>query len=197
VESIDTQRVQELLDAGAQLVEVLPKGAYDREHLPGAVNLPLVEMTPAAAEALDRSRPVVTYCYDHECDLSSRAARWLEVLGFPEVYDYMNSKVAWLGYGLPFEGTDGPETRATDGAPVDHHLRAGVVDGRRRAALGPRLALGRRAARTGPAGGARRRWLTPNPPGSSSATSSPARSTRRRPWSPTPSPPARPGSGPP
>ncbi len=111
METIDTQRVQELLDAGAQLVEVLPKGAYDREHLPGAVNLPLVEMTPDAAEALDRSRPVVTYCYDHECDLSSRAARWLEVLGFPEVYDYMNSKVAWLGYGLPFEGTDGPDTR--------------------------------------------------------------------------------------
>ena len=40
VETIDTQRVQELLDDGAQLVEVLPPGAYDREHLPGAVNVP-------------------------------------------------------------------------------------------------------------------------------------------------------------
>lgn len=112
METIDTERVQELLDAGAQLVEVLPKAAYDKEHLPGAVSLPLTELTPDAAGALDRDAPVITYCYDHECDLSSRAARWLDVLGFAEVYDYMNSKVAWLGYGLPFEGTDGPETRA-------------------------------------------------------------------------------------
>jgi len=123
VETIDTEGVQRLVDEGAQLVEVLPKAAYDREHLPGAVSLPLVEMTPDAVASLDRDRPVVTYCYDHECDLSSRAARWLEVLGFAEVYDYMNSKVAWLGYGLPFEGTDGPACRAlarADEVPLHH-----------------------------------------------------------------------------
>ena len=112
METIDTEHVQQLARKGAQLVEVLPKEAYDREHLPGAVNLALVDMTPDAVSVLDRDRPVITYCYDHECDLSSRAARWLDVLGFREVYDYMNSKVAWLGYGLAFEGTDGPATRA-------------------------------------------------------------------------------------
>jgi rhodanese-related sulfurtransferase len=35
VQTIDTQAVQDLIDEGAQLVEVLPKSAFDREHLPG------------------------------------------------------------------------------------------------------------------------------------------------------------------
>jgi rhodanese-related sulfurtransferase len=123
VETIDTEEVRKLVAEGAQLVEVLPKDAYDREHLPGAVSLPLTEMTPEAVAILDRDRPVVTYCYDHECDLSSRAARWLEVLGFRDVYDYATSKVAWLGCGLPFEGTDGPPSRAlarSERVPVHH-----------------------------------------------------------------------------
>jgi rhodanese-related sulfurtransferase len=118
VDTIDTEGVQELLGAGAQLVEVLPKDAFDREHLPGAINIPLTEMTEEAVGRLDRSRPVIAYCFDHECDLSPRAAAWLEVLGFEQAYDYTASKVAWLAMGLPFEGTDGPATRA--GGRLEH-----------------------------------------------------------------------------
>jgi len=118
VETIDTGGVQELLGEGAQLVEVLPKADFDREHLPGAISIPLPEMTEESVERLDRSRPVIAYCYDHECDLSPRAAVWLEELGFERAYDYTASKVAWLAMGLPFEGTDGPDTRA--GARVGH-----------------------------------------------------------------------------
>ena len=48
---------------GAQLVEVLPAGDYDWAHLPGAVNLPLKELDARRGQ-LDRSRPVIVYCYD-------------------------------------------------------------------------------------------------------------------------------------
>jgi len=34
------------------------------------------------------------------------------MLGFPEVYDYVPGKAAWLAMALPFEGERGPETRA-------------------------------------------------------------------------------------
>jgi len=40
-----------LTGQGAQLVEVLPAGDYDRAHLPGAVNLPLKELDAAPGEA--------------------------------------------------------------------------------------------------------------------------------------------------
>lgn len=56
--------VQELLERGAQLVEVLPSEEYDELHLPGAVNLPLKELGPERAAELDRERPVIVYCWD-------------------------------------------------------------------------------------------------------------------------------------
>ncbi len=37
--------------------------------------------------------------------MSPRAAWRLESLGFGEVYDYVGSKMEWIGDGLPFEGT--------------------------------------------------------------------------------------------
>lgn len=62
--SVTRDDVCRLVDAGAQLVEVLPPEEYDQEHLPGAVNLPLKSLTAATAAALDRSRPVIVYCWD-------------------------------------------------------------------------------------------------------------------------------------
>ncbi|UDY37535.1 rhodanese-like domain-containing protein [Dermatobacter hominis] len=111
--TVTTEELRRMVEAGdPQLVEVLPSAAYDEEHLPGAISLPLADLGPDAAERLDRSRPVVTYCYDHQCDLSARAAWLLRSLGFDEVYDYTDSKVAWLAEGLPSEGTTRPTSRA-------------------------------------------------------------------------------------
>lgn len=56
--------VQRLFTEGAQLVEVLPPAEYEEEHLPGAINLPLKELSRQAARRLDRTRPVIVYCYD-------------------------------------------------------------------------------------------------------------------------------------
>jgi rhodanese-related sulfurtransferase len=60
---IGRDQVSALTSAGAQLVEVLSADEYRREHLPGAVNLPLKELDDRLTE-LDRSRPVIVYCYD-------------------------------------------------------------------------------------------------------------------------------------
>ena len=62
---IERTRLQELMADGAQLVEVLPREEYDERHLPGAINLPLKELNRETAMRLDRSQPVVVYCYDY------------------------------------------------------------------------------------------------------------------------------------
>jgi rhodanese-related sulfurtransferase len=63
--TVTRQQVQQLVEAGAQLVEVLPRAEYDEEHLPGAIHLALKSLTPAAAGAvLERGRPVIVYCWD-------------------------------------------------------------------------------------------------------------------------------------
>lgn len=63
-ESIDLARLKRLLDGGAQLVEVLPAAEYAEEHLPRAVNLPLKTLNAESAAQLDRTKPVVVYCFD-------------------------------------------------------------------------------------------------------------------------------------
>ena len=116
---VDTAETQRLLDAGAQLIEVLPQAEYEQEHLPGARSIPLDSMHADAVADLDRDTTTVVYCYDYQCDLSARGARRLETLGFRDVRDYMASKAAWMAYGLPVEGTVRPSTRAGAVARTD------------------------------------------------------------------------------
>jgi rhodanese-related sulfurtransferase len=63
-EPVDRHRVQELVAAGAQLVEVLPRREYEAEHLPAAISLPLKTLTAESVRVLDPRRPVVVYCWD-------------------------------------------------------------------------------------------------------------------------------------
>jgi len=64
VNVIDRAEVLRLVEAGAQLVEVLPRDEYDEDHLPGAVSIPLRELDAESARTLDPERPVITYCWD-------------------------------------------------------------------------------------------------------------------------------------
>jgi rhodanese-related sulfurtransferase len=57
-------QLRELLDQGAQLVEVLPPAEYTELHLPGAVSIPLKELDAQSTADLDRSKAVVVYCWD-------------------------------------------------------------------------------------------------------------------------------------
>ncbi len=111
-DQVTTTEVEQLREQGALLVEVLPKDAFEREHIAGAINLPFSTLDSGAVADLDRTRPTIAYCYDHECDLSARAAHRLVALGFTEVYDYAASKVAWLAFDLPHEGTVPDSSRA-------------------------------------------------------------------------------------
>jgi rhodanese-related sulfurtransferase len=61
---ITRQQVRTLLDAGAQLVDVLAVAEYEAEHLPGALNVPLRELAHRALEELGRAQPIIVYCHD-------------------------------------------------------------------------------------------------------------------------------------
>jgi len=63
---IEIDQIRPLLDGGAQLVEVLPQAEYQEEHLAGAINIPLKQMTAEAVASLDKDRPVIVYCWDYQ-----------------------------------------------------------------------------------------------------------------------------------
>ncbi|MDE3111664.1 MAG: rhodanese-like domain-containing protein [Chloroflexota bacterium] len=64
---VDRREVERLLAAGAQLVDVREQEAYREAHIPGAISLPLKELTAErAGETLRRDRTVLLYCWDFQ-----------------------------------------------------------------------------------------------------------------------------------
>lgn len=61
---IDREEVQRMVREGAQLVEVLPPDEYEDDHLPGAISIPMRQLDREGTAMLDRSRPVIVYCWD-------------------------------------------------------------------------------------------------------------------------------------
>jgi rhodanese-related sulfurtransferase len=62
---IERGRLQQLQAEGAAVVEVMPRQEFKSEHLAGAINLPLEELTAAAADRAlgpDKQRALVVYC---------------------------------------------------------------------------------------------------------------------------------------
>jgi rhodanese-related sulfurtransferase len=64
---IDRDDVRRLInEEHARLVEVLPASDYEKEHITGAINIPLKELDERAPRELDRERPVIVYCNDYQ-----------------------------------------------------------------------------------------------------------------------------------
>ncbi len=60
--SISRDEVQTLLrDEAAQLVDVLPRGDYEDEHIAGALNIPLRRLDRESTSRLEKGRPVIVY----------------------------------------------------------------------------------------------------------------------------------------
>jgi rhodanese-related sulfurtransferase len=64
VTTVDLDGLRQLLAEGAQLVEVLPSEEYEELHLPGAISIPLKQLTAESVQQLDPGRDVVVYCWD-------------------------------------------------------------------------------------------------------------------------------------
>jgi rhodanese-related sulfurtransferase len=103
---ITLDRLRARLESGdpVTLVEALPPMYYEREHLPGAINIPHDEVDALAPELLpDRDAEIVVYCASGPCQNSGSAARRLAALGYTNVSDYHEGKAEWIAAGLPVE----------------------------------------------------------------------------------------------
>ena len=63
---IQREEVRRMVEDGAQLVEVLPAEAYEAEHLPRAINIPLRQLDRQTTAPLQHDRPVIVYCYESQ-----------------------------------------------------------------------------------------------------------------------------------
>ena len=57
---IGLDRLLELIEGGAQVVDVLPEAEYEDAHLPGAINIPLKQLDANSTSDIDTPRQVRT-----------------------------------------------------------------------------------------------------------------------------------------
>ena len=95
---VDGATAKRLVADGARLVDVRAPGFYEREHIAGAINIPVAQVASrAAAEIGPTSTPVVLYCRTGAG--SAVAAQTLRKMGYVAVYD-LGSYLNWGG-GAP------------------------------------------------------------------------------------------------
>jgi rhodanese-related sulfurtransferase len=102
------------------LVDCRAAGNYAKAHLPGAISLPLNEITPERVRELP-DRLLVTYCWGPACNASTKGARMLAALGRP-VKEMIGGLEYWIREGHPTEGRR-PVVRGEE-RPVDWGLTA-------------------------------------------------------------------------
>lgn len=84
---------------------------FNREHIPGAINIPHREMTAENTAHLDKNVLYVTYCDGIGCNASTRGAINLTKLGF-KVKELIGGIEWWKFDGYATEGTDALTTGA-------------------------------------------------------------------------------------
>ena len=68
-------------DEHLTLIDVRPEREYDSGHVPGALNVPLAELSERMAE-LPRDSPIVAYCRGAYCVMAASAVHRLREAGF-------------------------------------------------------------------------------------------------------------------
>jgi rhodanese-related sulfurtransferase len=105
----DVSDVHAALESGAPgfvLLDSRSDEAWAQGRIPGAVHLPGREIADRAPHELDRSVPVVTYCWGPGCNGASRASLTLALLGF-RVREMLGGFEYWAREGLRIETDDG------------------------------------------------------------------------------------------
>jgi rhodanese-related sulfurtransferase len=85
------------------LIEVLEEEKFKKEHIKGAINIPLKKIGTVAKQKFDKDDKIIVYCSDYDCTSSPTAAKKLNDLGFTNVYDYEGGKKEWKEAGYPME----------------------------------------------------------------------------------------------
>ncbi|WP_157180721.1 rhodanese-like domain-containing protein [Actinopolymorpha alba] len=96
----------ELAAGSVTVVDALPLPAYERRHLPGALNLTEEQAEQHAESVLpDKAAAIVAYSTDSSCTRGPGLAQALERLGYRDVRLYADGIEDWVSAGLPVDKT--------------------------------------------------------------------------------------------
>ena len=109
---IDSWDLKVALESGENVIVIDARSleAYQKEHIPGAINIPHRKMNEEATASLDRKALVVTYCDGIGCNASTKGALEMARIGFG-VKELIGGLDWWKRDGHGTEGV-GPSGKA-------------------------------------------------------------------------------------
>lgn len=105
---IDSWDLKQALEAGERvlIIDTRSPEAYQKAHIPGAINIPHRQMSEETTRHLDRTALAVAYCDGIGCNASTKAALNMARLGF-RVKELIGGLDWWKRDGHPTEDTVG------------------------------------------------------------------------------------------
>jgi rhodanese-related sulfurtransferase len=100
---LSAERVAELVDEGAELIDVRRPYEWEAGRIAGARQIEMNDL-PAGADSIDRERPVVFYC--RTGNRSGMAAAAFREAGY-EAYHLADGIEGWVAEGRAIEPEDG------------------------------------------------------------------------------------------
>lgn len=85
------------------VINVLDKELYDDCHIPGSVQVPMMDVQKHVA-SLPKTTKIVVYCSNHACTASPYVVKKLKKDGFENVWDYDAGMAGWYQAHYPVEG---------------------------------------------------------------------------------------------
>jgi len=111
---VSREEAQQLVEDGAQLIDVRADHEWEAGRIAGATQLPLAELAERTGE-IDKDRPVVLYCRGGT--RSTMAADALVAAGF-DAAKLSEGIVGWDEAGLPLEPDDGYVAESGEAASI-------------------------------------------------------------------------------
>ena len=94
---------KQLIDSGAQLIDIRTEVEHEAGHIPGARFIPLADV-PKESSGLDKEAPVVLYC--RSGNRSGPAAEAFAASGW-DAHSIEGGLIAWSGAGYELEPDGG------------------------------------------------------------------------------------------
>lgn len=100
--------------ANIVVIDARANSAYEKEHIPTAINFPHREMDAESTAILDKEVLYISYCDGIGCNASTKGALKLTELGF-QVKELLGGLDWWKRDGYATEGTEGIEAIREEG----------------------------------------------------------------------------------
>jgi rhodanese-related sulfurtransferase len=90
----------------AIFIDARPLGAFNKGHIPGAINLPIdlfEQYYPDVDNEIDENDSLIIYCTSLDCHFSASLAEILTEYGYKKIMLFEGGIVTWEEVGLPIE----------------------------------------------------------------------------------------------